>query len=452
MANTDCFVCCASFTSILRKSVQCSFCHYEVCQQCIKKYILSSSLDPQCMSCHVPWTQEFLDTFVSKSFRDNEYKKHRQNMLLEREKSFLPMTIPIVEIRVMQKNNDALMIKHKALRQELLNISNQNERMILRQEMLNIITQIRTNERMLYNLMFREQPEKERRAFIKACVMQDCRGFLSSQWKCGVCSTKVCSDCHEPKLDNTEHVCDPNSVESAKLLAKETKPCPKCVSAIYRISGCDLMFCTMCHVSFSWKSGTEVVPANNHNPHYLDFVRRTNNGVVPRAPGDVPLACGGFPSIWTLDSFVKANHKMRDVRLSYIMSLQRIFHHIIEYEIPHERREIDLTSLYQEYRVKYLMNEITEEEWKRELQKKEKKNNFKKDKGQVFEMLITVASDIMNRLILSKGQQEIVIQFDEMQNLLTYFNQSILNVHKRFGYKSTKAFNAVWVLAPPSTT
>ena len=27
----------------------------------------------------------------------------------------------------------------------------------------------------------------ERKAFIKRCPADDCRGFLSSQWKCGLC-------------------------------------------------------------------------------------------------------------------------------------------------------------------------------------------------------------------------------------------------------------------------
>jgi hypothetical protein len=41
----------------------------------------------------------------SKAFITNDFKKHRENLLLEREKSLLPATIPFVEEEVRKRNN-----------------------------------------------------------------------------------------------------------------------------------------------------------------------------------------------------------------------------------------------------------------------------------------------------------------------------------------------------------
>jgi hypothetical protein len=49
--------------------------------------------------------------------------------------------------------------------------------------------------------------------------------------------------------------------------------------------------------------------------------------------------------------------------------------------------------------VAYLMNELTEDEWKRRLELSEAKFNRKKEIGQILQTLVTAGSDMMNRLV-----------------------------------------------------
>lgn len=434
-STADCGICCNSFTSNLRRKVICPFCKFSTCLECVKKYVLTSYEDPNCMNCHVPWTLDFVDGVFSKNFRNNEYKKHREDILLEREKSLLPSTMPYVEEerrrRELQDENTNLYAKRNAL---LLQIDE-------------IDMMIDNNLNMINRSLSGESQERDKKEFVRACVISGCRGFLSTQWKCGVCATWVCPQCHEPKScqNDTEHHCDPNNVETAKLLEKDTKPCPKCASLIHKVSGCDLMFCTICHVSFSWKSGSIVNPVNNHNPHYLDYVRRENNGVVPRAPGDIPLACGGFPDVWTLNRYCSKNVSYDPDRMPKIVDLWRILNHVLDYEV-HQQRIPIMEEVNLGYRVKYIMNEMTEEEWKRQLQKQEKKNNFKIAKRQVYEMLVTVASELFNQLIQAKKKEVCLNIIDEIERLLSYFNESIVSVFSRFGSKAVKTFDNEWKL------
>ena len=74
--------------------------------------------------------------------------------------------------------------------------------------------------------------------------------------KCGLCGIFVCGKCHAIKLEDEngskiEHVCNKDDVESVTLKKKETKSCPGCGTAIYKIAGCSSMFCTHCNTPFN---------------------------------------------------------------------------------------------------------------------------------------------------------------------------------------------------------
>ena len=144
----------------------------------------------------------------------------------------------------------------------------------------------------------KEEMETKKKQFTRACPVDGCTGFLSSQWKCGVCETWTCKDCLEVigKDKDAEHTCNPDVLASAQLLKKETKPCPSCSAAIYKISGCDQMWCTQCKIPFSWRTGLKV-SGTIHNPHFYEWQRKNQGNV--QNPGAV--MCGGIPT-WAMFS------------------------------------------------------------------------------------------------------------------------------------------------------
>jgi hypothetical protein len=77
----------------------------------------------------------------------------------------------------------------------------------------------------------------QRREFIMKCPAEECRGFLSTAYKCGTCEKYTCSECLVIK-DGEDHTCNPDTVESAKTIRAETQPCPKCGTRIFKIDGC----------------------------------------------------------------------------------------------------------------------------------------------------------------------------------------------------------------------
>ena len=65
--------------------------------------------------CRYELNREFVDSFCTKRFRNTDYKKHRENVLFEREKVRMPETQPQVE-RIIKLRD----LRH--LYYELLNI------------------------------------------------------------------------------------------------------------------------------------------------------------------------------------------------------------------------------------------------------------------------------------------------------------------------------------------
>ena len=106
----------------------------------------------------------------------------------------------------------------------------------------------------------------------------------SKWWKCGACEVFVCKRCHAPKAqrDDPEHICDAQDVQTAELLMKETKPCPSCAAPIFKIDGCDQMWCTACHTPFSWRTQRVIVTAVLHNPHYIHWRQRQRDAADAR--------------------------------------------------------------------------------------------------------------------------------------------------------------------------
>lgn len=433
---TECSVCMSKFTVALRKKVTCPYCPYEACAQCHQTYLTSTPEYAHCMNCRKEWSREVLAREFTNSFVNKTYKEHRENSLFERERSLMPETQPYVEIEIKCAQHQAEIEKLNRIRAELatrfqvqssqdLGLMGKEDYVDARIERLNRTLDIQKKIAIVdldvrHNLqvigVYRNQSvDAKRKVFVRACPADGCRGFLSTGYKCGMCEVKVCSRCHEIKDDDVEHVCDPNNVATAELLNRDSKACPRCAAMIFKISGCDQMYCTQCQTAFSWRTGN-IETGAIHNPHYYDYMR--NHGGLDRAPGDV--VCGGLPDIYRIsrNNFTTAEYNT----LHYIH--QNVQHMQYAGALVRYRAAGHVDN--RDIRIKYMMNVLTEEEFKRKLQAREKAENRKRDIRQVLEMYVTVVTDIFQRLVQG-GNRQILPELDGIrahtQELLTSIGQ-----------------------------
>ena len=371
-----CDICVEKYNNSYRLQVTCGYCEYTACRRCCETW-LTNETTPRCINttCGKEWTRQFISRNLSKSFVTKKYKSHRENILFDQERALLPATQPIVERMIQSEHINARILEIQTRIGELYVDAG---RLRLQQ------TQLLRNT----------ETTRERRLFIKACPDENCRGFLSSQWKCGLCEKWACSKCHELKgAHNDEaHTCNPNNVATAELLALDTKSCPTCGTGIHKLEGCDQMFCTLCHTAFSWRTGH--VQTQIHNPHYYEWMRRTG-GNVERDPNEV--ICGReINHLFTrrIVSNMTANGYSRSVIDGVSMLCQRLVH--IRYQdLP--RFHVDHVLNNQDLRVLYLRNLINEADLKTKLQRGEKKNEKKREAYNVVTMVSNAVTDILYR-------------------------------------------------------
>ncbi len=413
-----CDICCTPYTSKLRKKITCKYCNYEACTACIKTYLLNILTDPKCMKCNVAWDPEFIEMILSHNFLIKDFKKHRENVLLEREKNLLPDTIHLVELEIQKRKLHSKMSELLQERSHLLNALH---------ELDMGIQDIRTE---IANLNLNKIKE-EKRTFLKGCPKEGCRGFLNNNWICGICDTEVCNQCHLEKSE--DHVCKDEDIESAKLLSKDSKPCPSCSAMIFKSEGCNQMWCTQCHNAFDWKTG-KIENTVIHNPHYYDWLRQQNNGEIPRNPGDVQN-CGGLPTHWAIQDHLRRNNIKFD-HYNY----ERSIRHFQAVEIPRVIYDNDNSDL----RVKYLLNEIDDEEMKKDLQKREVKKLKLTAYLNVFQMFCNVGTDLMNKILTLKTNKDAEQLHSEFNKLRSYYNECMKDLSKRYGSRLYKGLNKLW--------
>ena len=437
------------------------------------------------------------------SFRNNTLRKHRQTILLEREKSMLPAMQVFVEAK---KNMERLSVLTQGLfdtffaaRRQLAVLRAKSEEVKkhyipLRERKEDNGQKLSSEEEALFDT-YREQhrcavsdanmyqqevympaarahsdnitehqrweriyrngddsPEgRVKREFLMKCPAEDCRGFLSTAYKCGVCEAFTCSDCLEVLGPSKEvaHTCNKDSVESAKAIKKETRPCPKCAARIFKIDGCDQMWCTVdgCNTAFSWNTG-HVVTGRVHNPHYYEWLRRNGGGTAPREIGDIP--CGGMPHAWHFTRAVIGTSFSIDQK-NRILDIHRCVTDIEERLPQYPARPDPLMN--KDLNVMYLMNRMTEADWQRHLEHTEAKFNRKKEIGQILQTLVTAAADTLQGIYsqlqgYKPGHKFILEQHvPQLEELRIYTNGALRTLAKSL-HMAVPQIDAQWHWIP----
>ena len=446
----NCVVCCELFNKSNHARVKCPFCDFDVCTTCSERYLCDTSEDAHCMSCRKGWTRETLVDNFTQKFVSRTYKERRENLLFEREKSLMPATQPYVEvqkeIRSLQTPINKLTANIVIENQKYNKISNQPlgvlavehglatefrasiVRQKLAKEQNKVIMLLRLDrdhliwvQEALKGHLEGNHVEREKRQFVRACPFENCKGFLSTAWKCGMCENWACPECHEVKGPNkdSEHTCDPNSVATAQLLAKDSRNCPKCAAMIFKINGCDQMYCTQCHTAFSWRTG-RVETGQIHNPHYYEYARM--RGTLARNPGDIP--CGGFPDYYAIRGFLR-HISANSVGYAMILNAHRAWGHMEWFAHRYDMNANDNRDL----RISLMIGDLSEDEFKKKIQQREKARQRKTDIRQVIEMLRAVLLDLFQDFAQTKNTDILHLSLCELQK---HYNDTLLAVSKRY--------------------
>jgi hypothetical protein len=431
------------------KEITCLHCYKSACRTCYQTFILDETT-PKCMypDCGNAFSRKFIGDNFTNAFITGELKKHREDIYFELEKALLPATQERVvcdirneERRIAIKNrNDVILEISRVYTSKCADALIENIH-FLTQKFKRDIQDVRNafNEANNDSHSVNKDPEAGKHRFIRPCSDTECKGFLSTAWKCGLCEKHACSKCHVVlEGDRKEHVCDADTLATAELIVSQSKPCPGCHINISKIDGCDQMWCTICNTAWDWKSGR--IETKVHNPHYFEYLRnRPVNAVVPRNPDEV--RCGRQIDNNFMDSF---SQLLGVGKLGYTKRMQFMLTQAVTGMSHFDRFHIKTLSDSPNallLRIKFMRNMIDEKQFKRGVQQLYKSFYKDKDMHEVFVMMKHLITEITYRYVDDFGacvtteEKMKVSTLDEIEPLISYVNESLKTIAKT--YQST---------------
>jgi hypothetical protein len=426
-----CGVCMNNYTPIIRKKAVCKYCKADTCSKCIETYLLGRHEDAHCLHCRVNYNDTALQEICTKTYIQHVYFKHRQEVLINRERANLPGLQDVAiderrkrnnevkigeikkEIEAIETQKDILMTNYNKLyteyysklaaKQDYSDVRKQLDDLLLKSDKLR--TQI-TNKREDINRIkwpaayglpanggTHAKPEEEKKKFIRRCTRDGCQGFLSTAWKCGICEYYSCSKCFitKTKKHDDPHECKKEDIETAEMIKKDSKPCPNCGEFIMKSSGCSQMFCISCQTPWDWNTGKVVTSGIIHNPHYYEWMKRNGNAAA-RNPADVP--CGGYPNAWELRRMPKG---MSNSTANTFFEFHRICQELQDISERTYRSHIDLDTT-NKINVKFLLGDFDDKHWGQLLGKNERKRKRDREVQEIFAAFRMVAVELLNRV------------------------------------------------------
>ena len=480
--STECSICASGFNKIARKEIKCESCNEKVCKQCVMHW-LKERTNITCPCCNVVWTTDFCFKNVSIKISD-KYKEIHTDLLFKIEQTFIAETQPFIQIEKMYHDAQKQLKEAMEYRSMCLSVpmikqhrrpnaltwknderTKEIAKNYRKEEYINIldeqIRQLRYRVNQLseclmdhhdigvlnQNLQCDIHVETRKEKISFPCPVNECRGYIMSYTgKCGMCEIVVCRKCHVIITDDN-HECKNEDVETVKMIHDQSKPCPKCYTRISKIDGCDQMFCVHCKTAFSWNTG-KVETGRIHNPHYYDELRRINNGIVPREPGDNPA---NVPQNPACQEIARVFHVFRsDGRTDQVV---RDNYNTLVREYLYQNAtlmrygDVDENTTFHtnfKYRLKYLKNEISEEKFKSFIYSNFKLQKCRREVNHLVNEYLNI-----NRIVLNSMHNCFRPHLDERvfkdlyklySELFDEYKSKYNNIYKYHGYIKSHEF------------
>lgn len=445
--RSNCPICCERWNKSTRCKIECPGCRRRVCRSCIQTYLLQIMNEPKCMyeDCSREWSLLFLRQSLPRSFVDHAYRQHRENMLLEREKSFIPQTMPILEcknqIRQVQRDIRKAIRKVKEAQFEQRRLEE------------NLIESQNRLDGLYYQAGHPVQSSENNHKveYKRPCPVEGCPAYLHPQTgKCDACSQTTCLKCNivlssfpSSHQSNISHECQSDDILQWNAIRENTKPCPGCKTFIYKVSGCNQMWCSQCHTPFAWDTG-RIERGPIHNPEYYDwmFGDRTpaRIGAVEGGQGcrregqqeeEEPVSTRQLRH--ALDMCLSYRPEEKDKNgepfseetinkwTKYVLSTHRYLNHLFDITLPKMGNQIGNPVRWRrvclDLRIEFLLKEISEEEFKRHLQRTEKAHQKTREYEMILETLVNIWMSQFVHFCFPNHENEVMTLYDLYRQL-----------------------------------
>lgn len=466
---TDCNVCVSTYNSLIKKKVECPKCNFTACRSCIEIYTKSKSDDFHCMSCKQGWEYEFF----LKSMTQACVKRimlHRQNVLLERERAKMPDTQVYASFhKEIDKDRDmmlhlcntqvildkSIILNVETIKNQLIDLksnpkykdtivkiiedmNNATEDLRKQKKKLNLETDV--YRRKIYRwekyMLMNDEKDKNKQAYVNKVIMkcthEECKGFVMSNWNCGICETTYCDKCNNVKSD--AHVCKPDDIKTAELIKKSTKACPNCAVLIHKLNGCSQMWCPSCKTTFNYNTG-EIDMGIIHNPHYYEWYRNTKHTDAINTVENIGDNCNrnvNQTQIMRHIAVAFGYNTPESNKLYYFNRLYGHLRHTIR-DIP----DLDITDVKYnlKHRISWMLGYLSDESFKKVILKEEKQYKYNVNVKHIYRMCQTLFNDVSHKVVSCNYKEDVVLLIDEYEKILQYTNTCLKETSKLYGIR-----------------
>ncbi len=450
--ENECSICCNEMKN-KNKEFKCFGCKNTYCTGCMKTYLLGSVEEAHCLNCRNSISYNYFIEKFDKSWRLNDYKKHKEKILWDKEIAQMPSTIGYLDLLEKKKEYYNEWKKYWNLYSNIFELFQRKlildrEKEEYKNKMNNAYQKYKEFDKK-YNEVLNQLDEKKRKVirykWTQKCLTKECNGFLDEKYHCILCKKNYCKDCliELKESDIESHTCDESLKETIKMIRKESKPCPKCNEFISKISGCDQMFCTTCGTAFSWKTG-QIEKGVIHNPHAHDFFQNNpdayNEYMNLRNNGNGNNGCRDLVPPYIFVPNLKHNDRLK-IGLYKIERAENIRVNIMEYmqyrrEYNEERMNADNDN--HDMRVKYLQKEIDEKKFKIIIHMRYKKLSFLKIVHENIISTLMIVANLLWNLQNSKNTSEFERIYEMIDEIKKSTNQTLNELCQKHNYSSTK--------------
>jgi len=450
----ECMICTRLSTDYMRTMIKCLYCAHEYCKDCYKQFFLTKTT-PHCMnaSCNKIFTEDFLYENFPKTWVNQDLIQHQATIIFDQQKAMLPQTAAELykiklrkRIPILQHELD---VAENTLRRLRARFASYQTSVLADYNQLLLDQATHTYEQKMQEMVSLSEQCADDKLIIKStqpCLQTNCKGFCrycdkTETYICMVCKHTMCALCFTTK-DPNHHECDKEQIKTMNMMKKDAKHCPSCKELISKVSGCDQMFCIFCKCCFSWETG-EIDKGRVHNPHYFEWKQRQpkqhqehlqqappQDAIVPEAP-----CMNEHQLLSALEKIMnKLQQQLYDDEsqvvwstkdVSSVYDVYRMMNHIHNVVMPQVVNTRDNQDRYQEHRMQYIQNNMTEAEFKRQIEVTELTQRKKMSHYFVLDMVYNVLRDlfvsIISRPSISSQQDKDDI-FEQIHQVITFHN------------------------------
>lgn len=392
----ECSICCDQVKNILRNRSQkviCPSCDMVCCTKCQYTYGKGD-----CMGCQMVFKMSYIKETMGTKFITNILKPKILEELLKEQEASLPNIQPLVEwekqIRLQKKEARFGKISAPIERPKL--------------------------STMRLDSTF-------------PCPKMSCRGFVENGI-CAICEQLVCKKCHE--INDDGHLCKIENLMAFAMINRDTKPCPKCTTNIFKIEGCDHMFCTNCRTHFSWN--TSKITGNSSNAHYLHLRQFSDNiATLDVAVNDNSNNCNNDEFQFSL---YRDKVKLENVALlKFPDDIMRCLYEDSNVIRLTKRQRFNEQTILEEYseslqelQIKYLLDEIDKTHWARQIYRITHKKTLSVLYATILNIYLSTIDQI--QLQLTKNTQAVVDNVRmQLVQLIELCNESFDSIREEHG-------------------